>query len=594
MHSITEIHWDAVVYGAGYAGFAAASHLHRSGRQVLLVDRDAALLWESSRALQSACHSVDCRHWLDFHHELDRRGLAGEGYIDAASAEALAARQLLTMRLPTLFYARPVAVKTDETHVTAVAFAARGKVYWIYADRWLDVSETPALSGWIDPACRVPSVHARVHSLTLNQAVRGEGLPSDIALPDVPGLALATGPNHWPGENTIQWRSGGPECGLEHLPGLLRLLREQVGISCRDMFVSRVSSMPFTRYADGEARQLQPAANLIVAYPGACGYDEGSLSGRFASGVVLARELLRLPRPPRINPANPHKLPELLATEIVTADLAVAGAGTGGAVGAIAAGRIAGDGKIVCFDAMPFPGGVGTAAGIHSYFFGVPGGLQNEIDRRTRELAALFATPAQIRGYHPVAKKLTLLAMMREAGVKFIPSAALFDVTIHDRRVTRVSVATDCGVQWVDARLWLDGTGDGDLCRLAGAGFDKGRAYDGKLHIYSQCSELLRWDPDKQRFFQAMRFEDTGWVDSTDAVDLTRARLLGVSHCLREQADPLDRPVEIAPAVGIREGPHIHTDYILQLADLINHSTFADTIGYTGAHYDNHTVDLNP
>ncbi|MCX7935452.1 MAG: FAD-dependent oxidoreductase [Planctomycetota bacterium] len=48
--SVFEQIYDVIIFGAGYAGFAAALCLRKKGKKVLLVERDAGLVWESSRA----------------------------------------------------------------------------------------------------------------------------------------------------------------------------------------------------------------------------------------------------------------------------------------------------------------------------------------------------------------------------------------------------------------------------------------------------------------------------------------------------------------------------------------------------------------
>ncbi len=84
---------------------------------------------------------------------------------------------------------------------------------------------------------------------------------------------------------------------------------------------------------------------------------------------------------------------------------------------------------------------------------------------------------------------------------------------------------------------------------------------------------------------------DAGFVDPTDSEDLTRARLEGIVHYAKESYSESERPTYIAPAIGLRQSRHIVTDYTLELSDLIERREFADSVGLTGAHYDNHAVD---
>lgn len=84
---------------------------------------------------------------------------------------------------------------------------------------------------------------------------------------------------------------------------------------------------------------------------------------------------------------------------------------------------------------------------------------------------------------------------------------------------------------------------------------------------------------------------DAGHVDPTDSSDMTRARVVGVSHYAQDRYRADDHPTMIAPMLGVRQGRHIHTHYTLTLTDLINHSQFDDVVAYTRCHYDNHAVD---
>src|SRR5690606_19763761 len=88
------------------------------------------------------------------------------------------------------------------------------------------------------------------------------------------------------------------------------------------------------------------------------------------------------------------------------AQVAVAGAGTAGAVAGIAAARQGA--QVVVFDPLPFAGGIGSGGGIHTYYFGVKGGLQDEVDQRTRAIMPLFGPVQQVRGFHPDTKKFVL------------------------------------------------------------------------------------------------------------------------------------------------------------------------------------------
>src|SRR5690606_34193817 len=126
--------------------------------------------------------------------------------------------------------------------------------------------------------------------------------------------------------------------------------------------------------------------------------------------------------------------------------------------------------------------------GIHSYYFGVKGGMQEEIDQRTREIMPLFGQTRQIASFHPDAKKLVLEQMMRDAGVRVHFGASLWNAQSIDGRVVHADLSTPTGPARLRARAWIDGTGDADLAATAGARFILGRTGDGQMHAYSQSA----------------------------------------------------------------------------------------------------------
>ena len=200
----------------------------------------------------------------------------------------------------------------------------------------------------------------------------------------------------------------------------------------------------------------------------------------------------------------------------------------------------------------------------------------------------LFGGIAQVRGFHPDAKKIVADAMLHEADVTIL-SGFLVDVITQQGTVRDGLISTPTGMLSLSATAWIDATGDGDLAALAGASFELGRTNDGQLHAFSQSSGRTSLEKGVTKM-HSINF-DAGYVDPTDSQDLTRARLLGISHYEQPRYTQNDRPTYIAPAIGIRQGRQIHTDYVLTLADLIERRRFDDCVGYTGCHYENHAVD---
>jgi hypothetical protein len=499
-------------------------------------------------------------------------------------AEVIATQQIIDHGPAVLYYVAPVAVHHDDHGlVDAVAVAAKAGVRWLRARQWIDATDTGELARLIDPSL----APARAETQTINLFYRHVQWPTseecEVAAPvELPGSRLSLRPTLWENERclTVELPGQAANPRLSWVPAM-RACRHEIGEAMKGAVLTHGSVVPLVRYAQrGMAGNLP--ANVVAC--GAAWADSHGLAGRFERGLEAAEQALAAP-----TGAAQSQLPETpeIAWRELRADVAVAGVGTGGALAAIAAAR---EGASVrAFDPLPFAGGIGSGGGIHHYYFGVRGGLQDELDQQVREVMNLFGSAGQVRGFHPDAKKLVLDQMLLEAGVELTYEAAGFGVERTNGRVTHAHLATPGGAVRLSAEAWIDATGDGDLAAQAGASFRLGRSQDGMLHAYSQSSGRAVV---KEGLAQMSIVNyDAGFVDPTDEQDLTRGRLVGISHYVQQQYTPLERPTYIAPAIGLRQGRQVETEYLLTLADQIERREFPDAIGYTGAHYDNHSVD---
>ena len=599
-HSVFDQVHDVVVFGAGYSGFAAARALIEEGRKVLLIDRRAALLVESGWSFASVAGEVNGIAWRDWCDELKACGAMQDKRIDGAIAEVVATNWAQQMRregkLQTLYYATPLALEGGDTTrgelLDAVLIGSKSGLRRIAAKQWIDATDSGELlqlfaraqkRDWQNPVRLM-----RMVNLYFRHAAWPD-LPTGV-LENQPifGVRLEWNPSLWPNERCLTLTvNGAGESYGDSLRGLwipaLQALHTAFPDAMREAVLTHGSVEPLDIFS--RVTQLQPVPpNVIAASPWMRrGTAESFLAGRFEIGAHAARRAFDLPR------AEPQLRD--FAGEIhwreEQAEIAVAGAGTGGALAALASARQGA--QVLAFDPLPFCGGIGAGGGIHWYYFGVKGGLQEELDARQREVMALFASTGQIQGFHPDAKKCVLEIMLRESGVNLMFGATLLDVQRDGQRVTHALLATPHGPIRLAAQAWIDSTGDGDLAARAGAGVRFGRDGDGLLHAYSQSSGRANLKNDKA-FMQVINF-DAGFVDPTDSEDLTRARIEGIGQYVQREYAETERPTYIAPALGLRQSRHIVTDYILELSDLIERREFADSVGLTGCHYDNHASD---
>jgi hypothetical protein len=296
----------------------------------------------------------------------------------------------------------------------------------------------------------------------------------------------------------------------------------------------------------------------------------------------------------------------LVSEPEIMSDVLVIGGGTGGAIAAIAAGRQGVKTRLI--EASPALGGIGTGGAIHSYYYGVNGGIQDEVDERVKELTPLFVGKWGVRGFHPGVKKVVLQQMAEEAEVDIILNTVVTGVLRNGARIQRrtetgtsiaiaekkeemnklrgvIAVGTE-GISAYGAKVFIDSTGDGDVAVMAGAPFIIGREKDNLPHAFSQSSGRLDQDGNL-----AHNNFDAGYVDPSDVEDLTRGRRLGINQYWREKFTADNRLLYMAPIIGLRQSIQIIGEYQLTLADEIAGRRFDDAISFTVAHYDNHGHD---
>jgi ribulose 1,5-bisphosphate synthetase/thiazole synthase len=585
--SLFEQTYDVVVFGGGYAGFAAAWRLIESGKRVLLVDRQAALLWESGWAFAPRAGDSAQPLWRAWRAELEKRNAAKGDHTDGAIAEVLASEQLKVNGWNALYYATPMAVEHGNAGVNAVIVGSKSGLQRIVAAQWIDATETGELLRLLDPNWRQRAPETQTIHLYFRHAGWADDTTLEIPCPSLEGARLTWAPTLWPNERVLSVTLPGSQTRVRAtwIPAL-QALQAAAPKQIEAAVLSHGSVLALNTYAKGSTAP-NAHGNVAIAVPSEAGRTIESLAQRFDLGIAAAQQLAQCPQIKADASSLVAPLPPLRNLPVEQAEIAVAGAGTGGGLAAIAAARTGR--KTLAFDPLPYAGGIGAGGGIHWYYYGVKGGLQDELDERTRQIMPLFGKSSQIKGFHPDAKKAAIEAMFHECGAKLLTGATVIDVIRDGARVTHAILSTPQGLVKIEAAAWIDATGDGDLAARAGAGFTFGRAGDGLVHAYSQSSGRCGVKNDLA-ILNLVNF-DAGYVDPTDVEDMTRARLHGIRHYVQEQYDTVERPTYVAPALGLRQARHIVTEYTLTLADLVERRKFDDAVGLTGCHYDNHAID---
>lgn len=304
-------------------------------------------------------------------------------------------------------------------------------------------------------------------------------------------------------------------------------------------------------------------------------------------------------------------------------DVFVAGGGPAGcaaALAAAAAGR-----KVFLAEAANCLGGMGTAGLIPVFMTFTDGvnflaaGIGEKIFKRLQNAGG--TGPDSKLCIRAEVLKRVYEDSLAEAGVDFTFHTNLIGVESAEGQVSLAVLSAKSGLFAVKAKMYIDGTGDGDLAVWAGAPFEKGDA-DGNMMPGTLCSLWadIDWDAvrssglgaGEKRLLDAFKdkvftVEDrhlpgmwrvgnrvgggnighTFGVDSTDERSLTaaliRARrsLLEYERYYKEYLKGFEKMELVATAslLGVRESRRILGDYVLNLDDFNKRAVFDDEIG---------------
>jgi len=313
-------------------------------------------------------------------------------------------------------------------------------------------------------------------------------------------------------------------------------------------------------------------------------------------------------------------------------DVFVAGGGPAGVAAAVAA---AGEGrKVFLAEGHSCFGGMGTAGLVPAFMrFGdgknlCAAGVGTKI--LDRLVAAGGVGPGRLDpniasigsvSIHPEVLKRVYDDIVSEAGVEFAFHTALIDVLADGGRVDAAVCAAKSGLFAVRARVYVDATGDGDLCAWAQAPFEKGDE-DGSMMPGTLCSlwSAVDWKAIRAGSLGAgaSRLEEafkdgvftypdrhlpgmwqvsetlgggnighTFGVDGTDERSLTEALVWGRKLVLeyeryyKQYLAGFEKMELVASGslLGLRETRRILGDYVLCLDDFKSRAVFDDEIG---------------
>ena len=175
--------------------------------------------------------------------------------------------------------------------------------------------------------------------------------------------------------------------------------------------------------------------------------------------------------------------------QLLHADIVVVGAGPGGLSAAIAAARQGMD--VLLVERLGYLGGcLAMGLPLLGYYDAqerfVSGGFAQELVERLQELGG--ATTHRICPMHnsttlidPSITKILCFQMAQEAGVRLLLHCELVDAVLEDGYIREILVVGKGAKIRISGKVFVDGTGDGDLAFLCGAQYRKGQEGTGEM-----------------------------------------------------------------------------------------------------------------
>jgi glycine/D-amino acid oxidase-like deaminating enzyme len=330
-------------------------------------------------------------------------------------------------------------------------------------------------------------------------------------------------------------------------------------------------------------------------------------------------------------------------------DVVVVGSGSAGSTAAIAAAR--GGASVLLVEKLPFLGGTSTAVLDTFYGFYTPGsvprkvvgGVADDVVAALRLLGPVIERPNTFGAgtgvtYHPDHLKVVWERLVTDAGAAVLLHAFVQAVDVRDGRVVGLVVATKAGLIRIEGRIFIDASGDADLCHFAGFEYELAGAI-APAQTLTTTFRIANVDLERRRAvpkaeinalmedaatsgaYELPRregsdhitpvegmtatimtrldsYRDDGGrvVNATDPDFLTAAEIAGRRQALEYVRFLTDRVAgyerarlaTLSTQIGVRETRRVYGDYRLTRDDVLSAQRFEDGIGLCGAPIEDH------
>ena len=330
-------------------------------------------------------------------------------------------------------------------------------------------------------------------------------------------------------------------------------------------------------------------------------------------------------------------------------DVVVAGSGSAGSAAAIAAARAGA--RTLLIERYGFLGGTSTAVLDTFYGFYTPGtrsrkvvgGVGDEVVDGLRRFGNCSERPNTYGAgtgitYNSEYLKVVWERLVGEAGARILLHAWVQEAEVADGGVRSVTMATKQGLRKIEADLFVDATGDADLCYFAGAPCELAgerepaqtltttfkvanvdtaeRKKFSRQAFHERMAEAARsgkYDLPRREGsdhvtpiagvmatnmtrVQSFEKEDGQFRNACDPELLTTAEIEGRRQAmeylrfLKEQIPGYSKAelISFATQIGVREGRRVMGEYRLTREDVLSARQFDDQVGLCGAPIEEH------
>lgn len=253
-------------------------------------------------------------------------------------------------------------------------------------------------------------------------------------------------------------------------------------------------------------------------------------------------------------------------------DVIVSGGGSSGIYCAMSAAR---EGKkVLLIEKGDWCGGAHVQGLVNGYYYGFRGGLYEETDQKSVELAgSCFYDLTD-------AKRMMISRMLREKGIDVEISSLVIGVYAEQQTIVGVKAYLGRQARNISCTMVVDATSDGHVLRNLPIKTHRGRTGDHEVQPFSsvRCVYLdkgkydggLRVDAGtvSGRFGVYHEYRDNGYVNQYDDIEFSHAIIRAHASHLKT-LDEAARFLYLSPLIGVREGVLFEGEQTLTLQDVL-------------------------